>query len=164
MTVLFRRSARVLLIDESDDVLLVHSLDPARPHVRSWYTPGGGIDPGEDPRDAAAREVYEEIGLRVDPASLDGPHQRETVTFSFDGMTVHQDHEFYCVAVRRFHPRPMQLSDLERRSTLEVCWVPVAEIPALADPVYPTTLPELVATFRASVSRTGPRPCRRNPS
>jgi 8-oxo-dGTP diphosphatase len=34
----------------------------------SW--PGGGIHRGEDPRDAARRELAEELGLAVEPADL----------------------------------------------------------------------------------------------
>jgi 8-oxo-dGTP pyrophosphatase MutT (NUDIX family) len=29
-----------------------------------WTVPGGGVEPGEDPRDAAAREAFEEAGAR----------------------------------------------------------------------------------------------------
>ena len=29
-----------------------------------WTGPGGHIDPGEDPNEAALREVWEEVGLR----------------------------------------------------------------------------------------------------
>ena len=60
-----RRSARVILVDTADRVLLMQSGD-------TWYTPGGGIEAGEDTRQAAARELWEETGLRVPPDEL-GP-------------------------------------------------------------------------------------------
>jgi len=35
-----------------------------------WLPPGGGVEPGESPRDACAREVLEEIGLETTPRRL----------------------------------------------------------------------------------------------
>lgn len=32
-----------------------------------WGTPGGAVDPGEQPADAVVREVFEEVGLSVVP-------------------------------------------------------------------------------------------------
>ena len=29
----------------------------------TWYTPGGGLDPGEEPAECARRELFEETGL-----------------------------------------------------------------------------------------------------
>src|SRR5215472_9958292 len=58
-----RRSARVLLLDASDRLLLVQS-------GGAWLVPGGGVEEGEELADAAARELREETGLAVAPADL----------------------------------------------------------------------------------------------
>ena len=50
-TVTDRRAARVLLVDAADRVLLFAGSDPLRPGDGSWwFTPGGGLDDGEDAR------------------------------------------------------------------------------------------------------------------
>jgi 8-oxo-dGTP pyrophosphatase MutT (NUDIX family) len=72
-----RPAARVLVLDPAGRVLLFGArlADLATPPgpVLYWYTPGGQIEPGESMRQAAARELGEEIGLLVDPAALEGP-------------------------------------------------------------------------------------------
>ncbi|MEV4014553.1 NUDIX domain-containing protein [Nonomuraea angiospora] len=57
-----RPSARVVLIDD-DDRLLLFSSRNQRDGTLRWYTPGGGLQPGENHRDAALRELREETGL-----------------------------------------------------------------------------------------------------
>ncbi len=64
MTPVARLGGRVLLVDRSERVLLIHErLEDGTTH---WLTPGGGVEAGEQPREAAAREAYEETGIRVD--------------------------------------------------------------------------------------------------
>jgi 8-oxo-dGTP pyrophosphatase MutT (NUDIX family) len=64
-----RATARLVIIDPRDRILLIRYwaariIDPARPEERGvWFTPGGGIDPGETPEEAARRELHEETGL-----------------------------------------------------------------------------------------------------
>jgi 8-oxo-dGTP pyrophosphatase MutT (NUDIX family) len=41
-------------------------------HAGQWALPGGRIDEGETPLDAALREVDEELGLRLEPADVVG--------------------------------------------------------------------------------------------
>ncbi|WP_441248752.1 NUDIX domain-containing protein [Kitasatospora sp. McL0602] len=58
-------AAAVLLFDEQDRVLLV---DPV--YKPSWEFPGGVVERGEAPTDAAQREVAEELGLRLETSAL----------------------------------------------------------------------------------------------
>jgi 8-oxo-dGTP pyrophosphatase MutT (NUDIX family) len=59
-------SAAVALHDDQMRLLLCLHADK-----NIWVTPGGLIEPGEHPADAAVRETWEETGLIVEsPASL----------------------------------------------------------------------------------------------
>lgn len=59
------RVAAYALIERDGGTILVRVNEPDIPAHGKWTLPGGGIDPGEDPRDAAKREVFEETGLEV---------------------------------------------------------------------------------------------------
>lgn len=61
-----RVAAYAVITDEQGRMLLPHWSESP---LSGWTLPGGGIDPGEDPADAAVREVYEETGYHV---ALDG--------------------------------------------------------------------------------------------
>ncbi|MCE7985567.1 MAG: NUDIX domain-containing protein [Caldilinea sp. CFX5] len=53
--------------DDEGRVLLARHQD-----YDQWALPGGGIDPGETPADAAVRELWEETGLLVEPVHVQG--------------------------------------------------------------------------------------------
>lgn len=70
-------SVTALCRDEAGRVLLVKEADSGR-----WSTPGGAIQPGESPEQAAIREVEEETGLTIQIDRLrtvvGGPEYRTT--------------------------------------------------------------------------------------
>lgn len=59
----YRPCAGVVLINEAGRVFAGHRIDNA---ADAWQMPQGGIDKGEDPREAALRELREETGISAD--------------------------------------------------------------------------------------------------
>jgi len=57
------RLAGCVILDDSGKILLMHRNTPTR---IQWETPGGMIDPGEEPHQTAVRELEEELGVKVE--------------------------------------------------------------------------------------------------
>ena len=53
-------------------VLLTRRSEHLRNHPGQWALPGGRIDPGETPEQAALRELHEEVGLLLDAGAVIG--------------------------------------------------------------------------------------------
>ena len=68
-----RVAAYAVITDDDGRVLLARWTEGRRV---SWTMPGGGLEPGEDPADAARREVREETGYKVVLDELLGIHSR----------------------------------------------------------------------------------------
>jgi 8-oxo-dGTP pyrophosphatase MutT (NUDIX family) len=66
--VAIRVAAYCVIVDDGQ-VLLSHWNENGS---SGWTLPGGGIDPYEDPKDAAVREVFEETGYHAELGELIG--------------------------------------------------------------------------------------------
>ncbi len=60
-----RPTARVVLLDRDDRILLMKGRLPGGKYAAAWFTIGGGVEPGETYVEAAAREIREESGIGV---------------------------------------------------------------------------------------------------
>lgn len=126
-----RHGARVIVLTKGalPSVLLQGDTDPGIPGSRFWQTPGGGIDEGESPREAAARELYEETGLAVEPESLGEPVATRTVTHGYSDRVLVQHETFYRLGVERFEPQHLGLTEAESKRRVETSWFALNQLP-----------------------------------
>jgi 8-oxo-dGTP pyrophosphatase MutT (NUDIX family) len=146
-----RRSARVLLVDGQDRLLLLGNrfghAGPARsvlPAGEVWLTPGGGLRRWERPASAAARELAEEVGLTVDRRELGGPVAFTTgyADLSFAKGTFRDDFFFHRVDHHEIDTSRME--DLERGFHTGHRWWTLPDLRSTTETVYPLGLPPLL--------------------
>jgi 8-oxo-dGTP pyrophosphatase MutT (NUDIX family) len=142
-----RRAGRVLLLDAQQRLLLFHGFDPARPTHGYWFTPGGGLDDGETMLEGAARELYEETGLRLDAEEFGPPVWREVTEFPFDGLQYRQEQEFFVVRVESWEVDTSGFEEIERNSVDAHRWWTLGELVATDQRYYPKNLPDLLRGF-----------------
>ncbi len=58
--------------DDAASIILTMRAARLRKHAGQWALPGGRMEPGEQPEDAALRELAEEVGLELDRSRVLG--------------------------------------------------------------------------------------------
>ncbi|GII84100.1 ADP-ribose pyrophosphatase [Sphaerisporangium siamense] len=146
MTTSDRPAARVVCVDGQGRVLLMRWRDAVSGRV-FWEPPGGGIDSGEGPLEAARRELAEETGLPGD-AVID---MWVPVARDYHWLGVHyvKVEPFYLARFPGTPPvTPAALTHEEVDTFLGHAWHTLDEIAALDDAVEPPTLTEVVRLLR----------------
>lgn len=118
------RVGAYVVVERDGAVLLARWVgsDPPR-----WTLPGGGLDHGEDPRDAAVREVEEETGYHVALRQLLTVESFRALVSRPEGPV---DHQTICV----IYTAEVVGGDLRSEvggSTDTAAWVPLVDVPGL---------------------------------
>ena len=137
-----RRSARVFLFDPAGDVLLIRIVAPlADGSFVFWVTPGGEMEPGEGARAAAARELFEELGIRPE---LVGPvHEESGGTYVHLGETVRNFDVFFAAWCAREAPRLLGVTAEELALMQEMRWWSIAELETTKERLFPADIATL---------------------
>ncbi|RYB93467.1 NUDIX domain-containing protein [Nocardioides oleivorans] len=106
--------------------VLLTRLSPRAAHPGRWTLPGGGVDHGEHPSVALAREVEEECGLTCEVGELLGVHDTHFSGHAPSGRIedYHGIHLVHRATVGAGEPRVQEVGG----TTDEVAWVPVADV------------------------------------
>jgi len=139
------RSAVRVIVTDGSSVLMLSDTDPGTPESMWWVTPGGGIDPGEQPVQAAVRELAEETGRVVAAADLAGPLLRRFVVHGYSDQVLGQWELFYLLQV----PAPFDLdvsgfTEEEKITISSWAWLPIADLAHRSEPVWPSDLAGLI--------------------
>jgi 8-oxo-dGTP pyrophosphatase MutT (NUDIX family) len=140
-----RRAARVLVLDAGDRVLLLHGFNPSAPAELFWFTIGGGVDPGESPAAAAARELLEEAGVAVDPADLGEPVWHRIAEFSFDGRRYRQEEGYFLLRVESLEVSLAGLDTIEQETVVGYRWWDATGLKTVGEVFFPAELPRLLS-------------------
>ena len=142
-----RETARILLTNSANEFfLLLTHFDPEVGLPPRWITPGGGIDEGETPIEAAVRELREETGISVSQEVLGEKLGEIAGRWAWgDGQNHHTyvDH-FYKLQVEDFELDDSGWTEDERRDVLEFRWWTLAELKATGEQIGPHGLAELI--------------------
>jgi 8-oxo-dGTP pyrophosphatase MutT (NUDIX family) len=135
-----RLCIRLLVIDDDDHVLLFASTDEAG--RRFWFTPGGGMGPGESIEETARRELLEELGLIN---IVLGPELwRWSAVLSWGGVTYDGSERGFLVRVPAFDIDTSGFTDEEKVAISAHRWWTVEELEGASDRLAPPGLAALV--------------------
>jgi 8-oxo-dGTP pyrophosphatase MutT (NUDIX family) len=135
-----RPTARILLLDADNRILLMKGRLPANPNAPGvWFTIGGGVEPGETLYEAAAREAREETGFD-DVVLGEVAWRSETTLPDRKQRPVLFQDAFILARCAGGEVSREGWQALEREFVDDIRWWTLEDLAGLSEPVWPSDL------------------------
>lgn len=150
----YRPCVGVMLVNEDGRVFVGQRIDNDTP---AWQMPQGGVDEGEDPRDAALRELWEETGVLADLVTIEAetaswipydlPH--DIVPRIWKGRYRGQEQKWFLL---RFHGADDQVNiATDHPEFSEWCWLSPDDLVANIVPFKREVYARVLEEFRSRI-------------
>jgi len=149
-----RKSARLVVLNARDEVLLFHNIKDASHTSAYWVTPGGGLEPGERWEAAALRELWEETTIA---GVLLGPclwtRRKAGLMFGEHMLSLER---YYLVRVGDVAVSTANQLAHERVAYQAHRWWSLADLRVTGEVVFPVGLADLIAPVLQGVIPDSP--------
>lgn len=126
----YRRGVHAIVLDKDSNILLVQKQSYGD---NQWDFPGGGVDEGEDPKDAVIRELREELGSNVFEIikespfidRFEWPEEAQHRGFNKHGKwwRGQEKHQF----ITRFNGNKDEIA-IQKEEIRKIAWVPYSQL------------------------------------
>lgn len=141
-----RRSVKVILLNEHNELLLMSSYDPKTTSMKGsspakfWSLIGGAIENTETLEEAAVREVFEETGLRQNEFTFGPVVWHGEFDLILGGVPTHIDQTFIVAHTLQNHVSLEHLTTDEKKIVKQLSWFSIEKIRNSEDAIYPVVL------------------------
>ena len=150
-----RKSIKVILVNPRNEIVLVLVDDPrivdenGKYNGQFWNLVGGALEDGETPKEAALREIYEEIGIDANKIKFGHEVWHGEIVLQIAENETLIDQRFFVASTTVENFDQSHLTEDEKGKVKTVKWFALDDIKNSKETIYPKKLAEYLEPILA---------------